>query len=907
MELIVLNNQQPTPSGTDISTGKNTEEQTESQTGNNTEKDTTVEVSDISTEEVPQDILIRANLSIAFRQLANYKQENNKDITFDFIVLVKKTLEKNHKIIVRVILINETGILQESETEAQCTLNQKIEIVGEEIKQTIFKCIIKGLKENYYSFRFNSSEDVSGIPEDELALDPILTEEAIDKGKIIDYSDPDQAAPPVLFTPTKSEYINCEVDKFSIPGELNGDLKSSITFDVVLIHPENTTLKCEIGDLAKGPTKINCKADREINGKIILEQTLIKDGIDEILIIGGFESPNDMTCSNGKENEAKEKLTTAITFRQISHLVQMKAQNSFTFLLVTLLTQSYQNNELKVNITLTIPGNTKKNNKVKKSEKSEEIATCKIEKESQTNLGNIQGVFKCEVKLDAAKYNRINFTDPYSIKISPNNDKISGISELEEDEASPIATQNKIDNPGETDLDQCIDYSNDMYINTFPPSIQINSINDKECSRKGKLKMTGTFSDGINGELTFFLPLSYPSSQIKCTIKNAKAGEKEFKCKIQKEFYGVQKLIVEQRMIKNKYKEVAFIKKMEINLENIDCFNYNKYKEESSRAKMYAPYSYLHIGGIQKINNRGKFFFAMLKAPTTPPPPPIQYTITIIIISRRNLRQLEQTESEQEVTCYNNTDIQNDPEVSKTIVGVDCQTNNEISGTIGGMQVNTDDLNDIGGMPEGADPSQLDNKIDYSKLENLKEISSLPTVNITSMNGSDCEDYGNYTIEGEVIEGELTDGEYQNVIIPFGFPDSSGLCVVKAKSGKVDVVCQNREKFDYSSISYEPSVIKNVSDIALFKIGSYTNQKKFACDLSVFSELPADNSTTGINSLNKNNKSSGLSGAAIAAIVICLVAAVIIISAIIICIKKGKIKRQEENITENSTINKLPI
>ena len=44
----------------------------------------------------------------------------------------------------------------------------------------------------------------------------------------------------------------------------------------------------------------------------------------------------------------------------------------------------------------------------------------------------------------------------------------------------------------------------------------------------------GTFSDGINGDLTFFLPLSYPSSQIKCTVKNINRGEKGFTCKVQK-------------------------------------------------------------------------------------------------------------------------------------------------------------------------------------------------------------------------------------------------------------------------------------------------------------------------------------------------------------------------------------
>ena len=38
-----------------------------------------------------------------------------------------------------------------------------------------FKCILSALEEEYYSLRLNSSNDSSGIPDDEVALDPMLT------------------------------------------------------------------------------------------------------------------------------------------------------------------------------------------------------------------------------------------------------------------------------------------------------------------------------------------------------------------------------------------------------------------------------------------------------------------------------------------------------------------------------------------------------------------------------------------------------------------------------------------------------------------------------------------------------------------------------------------------------------
>ena len=44
------------------------------------------------------------------------------------------------------------------------------------------------MKEEYYSLRFNSSEGISGIPTDEIALDPVLTKKSIEKNEISDAS-----------------------------------------------------------------------------------------------------------------------------------------------------------------------------------------------------------------------------------------------------------------------------------------------------------------------------------------------------------------------------------------------------------------------------------------------------------------------------------------------------------------------------------------------------------------------------------------------------------------------------------------------------------------------------------------------------------------------------------------------
>lgn len=44
------------------------------------------------------------------------------------------------------------------------------------------------MNETYHSFRFNNSESISGIPEDEYSLDPYMTNKYISENKMDDVS-----------------------------------------------------------------------------------------------------------------------------------------------------------------------------------------------------------------------------------------------------------------------------------------------------------------------------------------------------------------------------------------------------------------------------------------------------------------------------------------------------------------------------------------------------------------------------------------------------------------------------------------------------------------------------------------------------------------------------------------------
>ena len=62
------------------------------------------------------------------------------------------------------------------------------------------------------------------------------------------------------------------------------------------------------------------------------------------------------------------------------------------------------------------------------------------------------------------------------------------------------------------------------------------------------------------------------------------------------------------------------------------------------------------------------------------------------------------------------------------------------------MELETDEIDKIQGIPDNANPDKMDNTVDYSNLENLKALDSVPSGNITAFDGKECQDNGKYNI-----------------------------------------------------------------------------------------------------------------------------------------------------------------
>ena len=769
------------------------------------------------------------------------------------------------------------------------------------------------MKEEYYSLRFNSSEGISGIPTDEIALDPVLTKKSIEKNEISDASKTTKIPPTFTYKSINQDSCN-KNGTFTIIGELSQSITDQIKFTLPLTYPEGITLSCVLNN-----NEIQCKVDRAIDNKaIIIEQAIIKQGIEELLILGSISSEENLNCENAIYKESVKRKEITISFRQVSHLTT--SAYSFSFYLITLMTSASKKGS-QINLKLNVNIN---------SVLTEKTAVCSLEKDvSPSNGQQVQGNFECTVSLTSSEYSN---TDFQSISVSADNDEISGVSDLNDITSNPYKTDQVIseikskkeNNEAINELTNVVDYYAEEDNIKIPPTFAIDSITADKCNTTGKLTLIGSFSDDIDEEMKFDLPLTYPSAEIKCEFDEANANEKmEIVCKVQTEFKSVEKFIIEPRLIKKKNQEMFFIQGNELDLGGkTTCENYNTLKLQVAKQRQNSKFSFLQLGKLSPIPNLVKFFFALTRKEKTDSFQKVHtLSIKLRISNRRRLRGLDEVKSGLSVNCNLNSSLETD-----LAGGYDC-TNNEIKGTPVSMELETDEISDISGIPENANPEKLTSSVDYSNIANLKKIDSLQSVNIDSIDGDTCSTDGQYIIYGTLnSQGDLQ-STYSDVEIRFSSPESSGLCYIQIDNVNITMTCQNKEKFTISQILIDRQIVQDSEGNEIFIINSFTSPEQFACDISlnsvtinltnINSTEPDDttepNETSEVsetseptkknrNSIFFRNNNNKLSGGAIAAIVICSIIVVAGVG-IIIFLNKRKIltKKGGNNIQECDT------
>ena len=831
---------------------------------------------------------------ITFRQINGFAFKPGT-ISFNFFALITQSLTAPHSIKLLFNLITTEG-MEDTATEIECKLEKSVEVKEGDTQQASFKCEKTELDQKivYSGLRLNSSEEIAGIPsEEEILLNPALADEAITNGEL---SDAKETKVPISFEFESLETQTCNKDgKFLLKGKFEKDINILNKFSIPLTFPPEAKMTCSLE--ADG---IQCIADEQLEGSLMIEQQIITDGAEELFILKKVDQTG-IKCENGLEIKAEEKIKVDISFRQVSNIERKAGGNGLRFFFA-----AFVNNNLKQGYEIQIKVIVIINN-----EEKEKNAICTLEKAVNAVKGTkTQADFYCEVALEKGEE-----VEPKDLVVSPYNENIGGCEEMTLEESSPYLTDEAIKESSDSPLSQVIDFKDEEKKKKVPPTFTIESMNFNKCSKKGKIKIEGKFSQAITEEMTFELPFSFPKTKVKCTVESAEANATAtITCKMQKVKGRLKftNLLIEPRLIKKKRLEMLYIEQKQLTLEGQNCLDYNEIKKEHARQRKVAPFTFLQLG--RPAGYSGLFFLALtrkeFKNPFSTLVLKINVTLTVEQRRRRNLETLELDEPIS-VSCSPKSDAQ-----TNNSVALDCSNDD-------GKELNpvSTELEDdqIAGAPEEIIVDKNPD-LDYSKIDTLKDFDNLPSVTITDIKSNNCSTKGQYVIEANYT-GELKEsGVKHEIKIPFATPDSNGLCTMKVDSSskKLTLNCDNTESFDVSEIIISPQTVYNETDSTpLFKItNDSTAPSQFACEISDDNYVPPKKNTTndGGNKASQTARyrknSSGLGGGAIAGIVIASVVVIGIVGALIALTKTGAFASKSAGTAayvDNSTINRFKI
>ena len=845
-------------------------------------------------EEEKKEAAAKLVIFITFRQINGFAFKPGT-ISFNFFALITQSLTAPHPIKLLFNLITTEG-MEDTATEIECKLEKSVEVKEGDTQQASFKCEKTELdpKIVYSGLRLNSSEEIAGIPsEDEILLNPALADEAITNGEL---SDAKETKVPISFEFESLETQTCNKDgKFLLKGKFEKDINILNKFSIPLTFPPEAKMTCSLE--ADG---IQCIADEQLEGSVMIEQQIITDGAEELFILKKVDQTG-IKCENGLEIKAEEKIKVDISFRQVSNIERKAGGNGLRFFFA-----AFVNNNLKQGYEIQMKVIVIINN-----EEKEKNAICTLEKAVNAVKGTkTQADFYCEVALEKGEE-----VKPEDLVVSPYNENIGGCEEVTLEELRPYLTDQAIQESSESPLSQVIDFKEEANKKKVPPTFTIESMNFNKCSKKGKIKIEGKFSQAITEEMTFELPFSFPKTKVKCTVESAEANATAtITCKMQKVKGRLKftNLLIEPRLIKKKRLEMLYIEQKQLTLEGQNCLDYNEIKKEHARQRKVAPFTFLQLG--RPAGYSGLFFLALtrkeFKNPFSTLVLKINVTLTVEQRRRRNLETLELDEPIS-VSCSPKSDAQ-----TNNSVALDCSNDD-------GKELNpvSTELEDdrFAGAPEEIIVDKNPD-LDYSKIDTLKDFDNLPSVTITDIKSNNCSTKGQYVIEANYT-GELKEsGVKHEIKIPFATPDSNGLCTMKVDSSskKLTLNCDNTESFDVSEIIISPQTVYNETDSTpLFKItNDSTAPSQFACEISDDNYVPPKKNTTndGGNKASQTARyrknSSGLGGGAIAGIVIASVVVIGIVGALIALTKTGAFASKSAGTAayvDNSTINRFKI
>ena len=350
----------------------------------------------------------------------------------------------------------------------------------------------------------------------------------------------------------------------------------------------------------------------------------------------------------------------------------------------------------------------------------------------------------------------------------------------------------------------------------------------------------------------------------------------------------------------------------------INCIDYNSAKISLVKKRSSIGLFFLQVRKFDPLLNSFNFFLALTRRETK-----ISFKqshkipVKLKFSNKRLLRNLEEVLYGITAKCDMNNELQTD-----YAAGYNCSSSDSFSGTPQSLEIEAHKVEDIGGIPDYANPDKLKYNIDYSLLQNLKNVDNLPTAEIQSINADTCSQNGEFNITAILNKSDNLTSNYSDVWIRFSVPETRGLCGIAIKDKNMTMTCQNEENFYITQVFIERQAVQDSEGNEIFFIESFINPEQFACDISLNLDIKTKNSSLeidttltdeanktstdepAVNSISRGvkfrNNNSGISGGGIAAIVICLVVGIAVIVFLVSLNAKSIRKNKDHEADESS-------
>jgi hypothetical protein len=738
------------------------------------------------------------DINLSFGQVSGFETGENK-VEFVFVGFTTDELKKDEDINLQVNLVKGEELIEE---EANCV--SKADVTPKNGKQLSaqFDCKVENIEDakEITGLEVVESEEVVGIPNDPILVNPAKVDELIEAGEIIDYSkeeNKDRIESVPVFNATSINTSECLISgTFVINGELLSTLEvdEEFRFEITLVSGQ--TAECTLPVVSgQGKVEIKCILKEElVDTKIMIEQCGALDGYTELFRMNKISTEEKVTVSNGKEKALENMFDVNLSFRQTKKFNFDSTKKSVTFDIAAFTNEPVKKGkEINVDVNLLIG-----------IESQKEEATCQIENDKDTSGEQVPVTLGCEVS---------------NLEIKEG-EECTGLEIVESEELSNIPEDPLLSNPKKTDKLIALGEIEEATETVSIPEFNATEIDTTDSISTGTFTIKGKPLGEIKKEFVFDITL-LSGETATCTLpKSNKNSDVEIKCTLDGTI-DESKIMIGQTTVLIDKKESFILDKVSTETK-VSCSN-GKLKKKNK--KLDNKLSFRQMSHFKPSKNDVSYTFSALAVDNMPKGKKIGMNVNL---EKKSHEFLSKTAS-----CTLSAEITGASETVQVPADFDCSVA-DVPNAEEFVGLELSSCEEINGIPEDlnmTNPATIDSLIeigeipDFTLEENKAKIP--PTFKPSSFGSVGCKSSGVFSIKGKFNK---VINKHFKFNLPLSYPAIESRCTVpEAKEGdEVEIECKTKSSFSSSKIIIEQSTISKENS-EVMSILSSSSQEEISC------------------------------------------------------------------------------